>query len=82
MARIPHDHRMTVLLTPPQRRQLSALADVRGQSAAAVIRDAITAMYQMTWQAVPHCAIGDACRCPQLWPDLKPPEPPNDPLIV
>ncbi len=64
--------RFNVLLDDTRRAHLEALAMKSGISRGAVLRQLIDFAFQMSLKALPTCASGQHCFCPQMHPSLPP----------
>lgn len=69
----------TALFDTPGAAMLDAVAARLRRPKAHIIRDGVTAAYNMACAQRPTCADGTACRCPQMHQQLPPVTPPTNP---
>ena len=77
MADAKKPKQLNVLLETEDRQRLQELADKEGLHASQIIRNLIRSRHSMKIHALPTCANGEGCRCPQMHTVLAPPAPPT-----
>jgi len=71
-------HPFNFELDTTRRDQLRAVADLRGISMGATLRQLVSTAYLMACNNQPHCVDGRACYMPHLHVQVPQPQPPQE----